>query len=115
MLADGNVGACICTDLESEIMIGNIHEQSLEEIWKGEALAKYRREWVEGRLPDCCVNCTRYTGVDEFIENNRKRVAIDYARRKAPGLLKLATRGQGQWKKPVTVPDAPEQTDYSDY
>jgi radical SAM protein with 4Fe4S-binding SPASM domain len=88
VLADGNVGACICTDLESEIRIGNIGEQTLEAIWKGKALADYREQWLKGDLPEVCKSCTRYTGVDDFIRGNRKRIAIDYARRRLPGLFR---------------------------
>jgi radical SAM protein with 4Fe4S-binding SPASM domain len=97
VLADGNVGACICTDLESEIRIGNIGEQTLQEIWKGEALANYRKEWVKGNLPEVCKSCTRYTGLDDFIRNNRKRIAIDYARRRLPGLFRSGyTQGKAE-------------------
>lgn len=92
ILADGKVGACVCVDLEGEIKIGDIGEQSLDEIWHGEALAAYRREWVKGNLPKVCRNCTRYTGVDDFIKDNRKRVAVDYTRRIFPRLLNGLTR-----------------------
>ena len=87
VLADGNVGACVCVDLESEIKIGNVVEQSLDEIWRGDKLRRYRRDWTRGQLPKVCESCTRYQGVDTFIAENRKRVAIDYARRRFPWLL----------------------------
>ncbi|MBC7905491.1 MAG: radical SAM protein [Rhodospirillaceae bacterium] len=89
VLADGNVGACICTDLESEIKIGNLAEQSLEEIWKGEKLARYRQDWLKGDLPQVCRTCTRYMAVDDFIEENPKRVLVDWLRRALPWLFAL--------------------------
>ena len=92
ILADGKVGACVCVDLEGEIKIGDIGEQSFGEIWHGDALAAYRREWVKGNLPNVCRNCTRYTGVDDFIKDNRKRIAVDYTRRTFPRLLNGLTR-----------------------
>ena len=92
VLADGNVGVCVCVDLEGEIKIGNIEEQTLDEIWRGDRLKSYRREWVKGNLPQVCRNCTRYQGVDEFIAENRKRVTIDYIRRTYPRLLDRLTR-----------------------
>jgi len=92
ILADGNVGACICTDIESEIKIGNVYESSLEEIWNGQKLKEYRSNWTQGKIPDCCVSCTRYMGLDEFIAGNRKRILTDYLRRKAPGLVRPPPR-----------------------
>ena len=91
VLADGNVGACVCTDLNAEINIGNVNNQSLKEIWKGKRLKEYRKKWVEGDLPDVCVNCTRYMPVDEFIENSRRRIVIDFIRRTYPRLFRLLT------------------------
>mgnify|MGYP003629944636 CR=1 FL=1 len=82
VLSDGNVGACICSDLESEINIGNINDNTLDEIWKGEPIKNYRKNWVKGKLPDVCVSCTRYMPVEEFIENNQRRILSDYLRRK---------------------------------
>ncbi|HCP00906.1 MAG: hypothetical protein CL573_01795 [Alphaproteobacteria bacterium] len=92
ILADGNVGACVCVDLESEIKVGNVKDQTLDEIWNGERLRAYRENWTEGSLPEVCKSCTRYQAVDQFIDENRKRVIIDYARRRHPRLLKALTR-----------------------
>jgi len=91
VLADGNVGACVCVDLESEIKVGNIHSESLSEIWAGPLVRKYRSEWIQGNLPQVCKSCTRYQAIDEFIKTNPKRILIDYARRKWPRTLKYLT------------------------
>lgn len=92
VLADGNVGACVCVDLESEIKVGNVREQTLDEIWRGQRLREYRSNWTQGNLPEVCKSCTRYQAVDQFIDENRKRVVIDFARRRFPAALKLLTR-----------------------
>jgi radical SAM protein with 4Fe4S-binding SPASM domain len=92
VLSDGNVGACICVDLESEIKIGNINTQSLKEIWHGEALKRYRSEWLKGNLPEVCQTCTRYTPVEQFIVENRKRIVVDYLRRTIPWAFALRRR-----------------------
>lgn len=92
VLADGNVGACVCVDLESEIKVGDIKTQSLDEIWYGERLKQYRSRWTQGELPNVCKQCTRYQGVDLFISENRKRIVIDYMRRRYPKLLAALTR-----------------------
>lgn len=92
ILADGNVGACVCVDLESEIKVGNVKEQTLDEIWRGQRLRDYRSNWTQGNLPEVCKSCTRYQAVDQFIDENRKRVIVDYTRRKFPKLLKALTK-----------------------
>jgi radical SAM protein with 4Fe4S-binding SPASM domain len=92
VLADGNVGACICVDLESEIKIGNINEQPLQKIWQGEKLKQYRSEWTKGNLPEVCKTCTRYTPLDQFITENRKRILVDYLRRVIPWAFALRRR-----------------------
>lgn len=92
VLADGTVGACICVDLESEIKIGDINKQSLKEIWHGEKLKQYRTDWLDGNLPEVCKTCTRYTPLDDFIEENRKRIVVDYLRRIMPWAFALRRR-----------------------
>jgi len=92
VLADGNVGACVCVDLESEIKVGNLNTHTLQDIWRGPALRRYRTEWRAGKLPKVCQTCTRYEGVDTFIKKNRKRVVIDFMRRQFPKLLDQLTR-----------------------
>lgn len=71
ILADGSVGACVCVDIESEIKIGDIADQSLEEIWSGEKVAHYRETWGSGGMPEVCKGCTRYTPLDDYIEGNK--------------------------------------------
>lgn len=92
VLADGNVGACICVDLESEIKIGNINEKPLQEIWQGDKLKQYRSEWLKGNLPAVCRTCTRYTPLEQFIKENRKRIVVDYLRRVVPWAFALRRR-----------------------
>ena len=87
VLADGQVGACVCVDLESEIKLGDLATETLSDIWSGERLWKYRVDWKTGILPKVCQTCTRYQSVDLFIANNKKRILIDYTRRRFPGVL----------------------------
>ena len=87
VLADGKVGACVCVDLESEIKLGDLSTDSLSEIWAGESLRQYRTDWTKGLLPKVCQTCTRYQSVDLFIKNNKKRILIDFSRRRFPRVL----------------------------
>ncbi len=103
VLADGNVGACVCVDLESEIKVGNVKEQTLDEIWRGEKLREYRSNWVEGNLPEVCKSCTRYQAVDQFIDENCKRVVVDFTRPPVPQTAESPDPlGRAPW--PATFP-----------
>ena len=56
---DGQVGLC-CMDTESAYPIGNLAQQSIAEIWKGEAMNEYRRRHLAGERAGIalCDGCT---------------------------------------------------------
>jgi radical SAM protein with 4Fe4S-binding SPASM domain len=59
--ANGNVLPCCIApftgvDYQS-IVLGNIFEQSAEEIWNGPRYRAWRTSMIEGRPPDACANC----------------------------------------------------------
>ena len=70
ILSDANVGPCVCRDMEGEINIGNIEENSLKDIWRGEKLEKFRSNWKD-KIPETCKNCTRYLPINEYINNSK--------------------------------------------
>jgi radical SAM protein with 4Fe4S-binding SPASM domain len=74
VLPDLNVGACICVDLENEINIGNLKENNLKDIWKGDKIKSFRSNWKKGILPEVCKQCTRYEPVEYFIDKNRASI-----------------------------------------
>jgi MoaA/NifB/PqqE/SkfB family radical SAM enzyme len=41
---------------------GNIHEQSLMEIWRGKAYVRFRRSFEKGDLADVCQGCPKLSG-----------------------------------------------------
>ena len=63
--ADGQVVAC-CYDLTSISELGNIKDQTLEEIWNGEAAREFRLQFEAGNYPDLCKECVVVTG-DRFL------------------------------------------------
>lgn len=67
--ADGQVVAC-CYDLTSMSNLGNIAEQSLEEIWNGEAARQFRLQFASGDVPELCRECVVVTG-DRFLVHKR--------------------------------------------
>lgn len=74
VLPDMNVGACICVDLENEINIGNLKNQTLIEVWRGPKIKSFRSQWKQGNLPEVCKGCTRYSPIDSYIDKNRAEI-----------------------------------------
>lgn len=55
---DGSVVPC-CTDFNGNLSLGNLNEQTMEEIWNGSAAQSLRRAHTTGvGLPDICRNCS---------------------------------------------------------
>jgi radical SAM protein with 4Fe4S-binding SPASM domain len=54
----GNVRGCV-SDVNAELVIGNIMAQPLSAIWRGQLMEAYRRRHLEGRIKDCplCKDC----------------------------------------------------------
>ena len=50
VMADGSVVPCT-QDYDTEMIFGNVKENSLEEIWNGEAYKKFRRINITGEYP----------------------------------------------------------------
>tara|TARA_A100001037_G_C15083291_1_gene605330 strand:- start:603 stop:1448 length:846 start_codon:yes stop_codon:yes gene_type:complete len=53
---NGDIVAC-CYDLTSKLVMGNIRENTIEEIWHGEEYKTLRENLNSGRYPDPCSNC----------------------------------------------------------
>lgn len=61
---DGRVGACACRDVDaSELIIGNVNQRSLAEIWFGDELRKMRADFLTPRCPEICQKCTHYNNL----------------------------------------------------
>lgn len=64
---DGRVRACSCRfsnlDQEDGLLIGDLKEASLKEIWFGQRVKRLRQSFVEKRPPITCQNCTMYNPV----------------------------------------------------
>jgi MoaA/NifB/PqqE/SkfB family radical SAM enzyme len=69
VMYDGRVRACSCRFTgreqgeEDGLFVGDIQQQSLEEIWNGERIHELRRRFGRGDLPRVCQSCTMYRSV----------------------------------------------------
>lgn len=63
LYSNGNVGACACRDFEasSELILGNVANASLSEMWHGAKLQQIRSDWLRSnRVPEICQSCRHY-------------------------------------------------------
>ena len=60
---DGNIVPC-CFDKDAQHSMGNIHQNSFQEIWQGKAYQQFRTALLKSRKEiDICQNCTEGTKV----------------------------------------------------
>lgn len=57
ILPNGNVYPC-CRGWDDHLLMGNVFEQSFEEIWNGPEYRRLREEFLTGELREGCRNCT---------------------------------------------------------
>ena len=63
VLVDGTVTVCPCRDLngDSELVIGNIHQEDLSTMFYSDKLEGIRNRWCSGKgIPDICRDCSHY-------------------------------------------------------
>lgn len=61
--SNGRVGACNCVDFDasSELILGDLNETSIADMWNGERIRKIRADWRTGkRIPAICSSCQMY-------------------------------------------------------
>ena len=61
--SDGTATLCGCRDVDgdSELVVGNITDSSLMELYRAERVTAIRQNWLNGRkVPDICQGCRHY-------------------------------------------------------
>jgi len=69
-LEDGSVKLCGCRfngSVYDELVIGNINEKPLNEIWFSQKVFDIRNNFFKGIFPDVCKNCSMYEPVSQSI------------------------------------------------
>lgn len=62
---NGDIAICWCRDLDLTLKIGNIYEEALVKIWRGQRLKRLRDDWLMGRIPSICHCCLAYSSIFE--------------------------------------------------
>lgn len=65
---DGAVGLCGCRDFnaDSELIVGNVADDSLLSIWRSPRVAEIRQGFRDGDFPEICRKCTTYCNLDLY-------------------------------------------------
>ena len=63
VLANGDVNACACRDVEAELVVGNLEQKPLSEIWAGSEIDELIERHERGDYPDVCQRCTYFVSV----------------------------------------------------
>jgi radical SAM protein with 4Fe4S-binding SPASM domain len=78
---DGKVGACSCRDLNaSELIVGNVQNQHLGEIWFGQQIKQLRDEFTTDKVRDICKTCSHYSSLSHLLTRPGK-AGLDKVRR----------------------------------
>lgn len=79
IFSDGKVGVCGCRDYnaDSQLILGNIMEDSLLNLWRSRKMAVLREAFSSGQVPDICKKCSIYSNLD-FYRSRRSLSRINY-------------------------------------
>lgn len=66
--ANGKVVGCGCIDWLEKYVIGDVHKNTLKEIWKSSRAQKFRGAFHRGKIPTICRDCGLYISVRECTE-----------------------------------------------
>jgi len=75
---DGKVGACSCRDVNaSELIIGNINDSHLADIWFGEKIKGLRAEFLTPQIREICKKCSHYANLSHYVLPEYRRAELD--------------------------------------
>jgi radical SAM protein with 4Fe4S-binding SPASM domain len=72
---DGRVGGCNCRDVDaSELIVGNVRDQHLADIWFGPELQRLREEFTTPKIKNLCKSCTHYNHLSLYLRKDNTAV-----------------------------------------
>jgi MoaA/NifB/PqqE/SkfB family radical SAM enzyme len=68
LLSNGKVTLCGCRDLngDSELVLGDLRDKSLLEMWRDPKVEEIRRGFYQARVPRICRDCSMYEDLSHF-------------------------------------------------
>ena len=65
---NGDVVLC-CHDWRGQVVLGNVENERLEDIWNGPSLSGRRSSHLRGKFDDICSGCLEWSTAEEFTED----------------------------------------------
>jgi radical SAM protein with 4Fe4S-binding SPASM domain len=84
---DGKVGGCNCRDVDArELVIGNVKDKHLADIWFGPEIERLREEFTSGKMNPLCRKCSHYSNLSVYLRKDMEPVlnAFKPCEREAP-------------------------------
>lgn len=81
VLPDGRVTPCHCRDADGELYIGNVMQNSLEDIWAGKLLEVVRENQIKKMFDPPCAQCSAYISLRYWFTREKSRWLLEYDRR----------------------------------
>jgi radical SAM protein with 4Fe4S-binding SPASM domain len=107
VLPDGRVTPCHCRDLEGDLYIGNVKEDSPLQIWRGGLLRALRREQWEGKFRPPCARCSAYITLRKWFTKSIVRWILTYNERvpieKNTGMVNTGTDNNAPGQRVMTT------------
>jgi hypothetical protein len=81
VLSNGDLTLCGCRDLDgdSELVLGNVADRPILEMWRDPRVAEIRQGFYQGRVPRICRDCSLYQDLGFF---RRQKLAAFFRRRR---------------------------------
>jgi len=73
VLTDGSISPC-CFDTHGELVVGNIREESLEQVLRGARFGRLLENFARGRLPACCLKCAEISIDSETVRLPKRQI-----------------------------------------
>ncbi|MFB2895266.1 radical SAM protein [Aerosakkonemataceae cyanobacterium BLCC-F50] len=89
VLVNGKVNACACRDVEAELIVGDLKESKLSEVWEGKAIEEIIHSHNRGDFPDVCKRCTWYVSVYNQRKSSVLKPLLNWGENDAPDSFKL--------------------------
>ncbi|MDZ4401087.1 radical SAM protein [Prosthecobacter sp.] len=76
---DGKVGGCNCRDVDArELVVGNVRDQHLADIWFGPGMQQLRKEFTTPKIKNLCLTCTHYNHLSVYLRKDTAEVLSNF-------------------------------------
>ncbi|TNF24532.1 MAG: radical SAM protein [Deltaproteobacteria bacterium] len=89
---NGDVG--VCRQKGTEFTVGNLRENTLEEVWNGETIRKWRREFLDNKVSNCSSEI-KYKKCNLCPQNNQLLDYVEYSEVQSNLPIKLTANFNG--------------------